>query len=215
MSFFSSGLRQAFAALVFAGCTALTLSPMTASHAQVPAPAASKAKWKSTHDTSLRTLTYEATVTLLGKQAPITVTFTCDVTNTKSAKGFLSVDVNFLKAPALRPFNFDNFEGPDATTNGKKPMTVTVASTGKAPLTRRVDVSGSTPDVDQFVISFGTDSNIKNSFERQVVRALADGAETIQITITDPRDARLKLDITIPVADKQAEFKALITDLRW
>jgi hypothetical protein len=76
-------------------------------------------------------------------------------------------------------------------------------------------VSGSTPDTDQFIISFGADSNIKNTFERQVVRALADGAESIQITMTDPRDAKLKLDITVPVADKQAEFKTLITDLKW
>ncbi len=214
MSFFASGLRQALALLIFAGSTAVSLSPITVSHAQAPVPAASNAKWKATHQASLRTLTYDATVTLLGKQAPVRVRFTCDVTNTKNAKGFLSIDVNFVKAPALRPFHFDDFEGPDATTNGKKPMTVTVVSKGKAPLTRRVDVSGSTPEADQFVIGFGTDSNIKNSFERQVVRALADGAETIQITITDPRDTKLKLDITVPVADKQAEFKTLITDLK-
>ena len=53
------------------------------------------------------------------------------------------------------------------------------------------------------------------SEEKTILQALGTaGAESIRIVITDPRDAKLTLDITVPVAGKQAEFQALLKGVK-
>lgn len=198
-------------ALMLAGALALVASPVSVVFAQTPASVAAtpQGPWKAARAGSLRSLSYDATASLLGKATPITVKFYRDPTNTRTEAGFLGVDVVFRNVAQLKPFHFDDFEGPDATTQGKKPMRVTLTRKDKPALTASLDVSGSVPDNNQFVIGFGQESRQKSGFPLALLQALADGAESVQFTITNPRDAKLKLDFTVPVAGTQAQFRTL------
>lgn len=174
--------------------------------------------WKSEKlgDTG-RTLTYEATVPLLGKPTKINLVFMCDPISKGDVHGTVGFDLYLHKVAALKPFSFDDFEGPDSVAGekGRKPMTLIVKRKGKAPLKLDLVPNGFTPHMTNYAFGIAAMSKEPKSDAKTLLRALeVDDAESLQIIITDTRKPTLKLDLTVPVAGRQADFKALLTGLK-
>ncbi|MBL8516803.1 MAG: hypothetical protein JNM76_07510 [Betaproteobacteria bacterium] len=164
-----------------------------------------------------RTLTYEATVPLLGKPTKINVVFQCDPISKGDVHGTVGFDLYLHKVAALKPFSFDDFEGPDAVAGdkGRKPMALIVKRKGKPPLRMDIVPNGFTPHMSNYAFGIAAMSKEPKSEAKTLLRALeADDAESLQIIITDTRKPSLKLDLTVPVAGRQADFKALLTGLK-
>jgi len=173
-------------------------------------------KWEASRsgNSEGRHLDYTAPVVLLGKPTTVKVSFYCDPVTTREASGALGLDIHVDAVAQLKPFHFDDFEGPDATAASKKLVQMTIARKGKPALTFTSTVSGWVPDSGKFAFGLADLSRRASSPARSILRALADDAQTLRIAITDPRNARLKLEFSVPVADQQAEFKALLAGLK-
>jgi len=176
--------------------------------------AADAGKWAASRAGSGRSLTYSAVATVMEKATPVTLKFFCDTTYTASEKGAVGFDLTLAHVAALAPFHFDDFEGPDAPASAKELLVVTIARKGKAPLSFKVAPSGSYPDEGSFTFEGSDITHNAVSTPKSIIRALGDDAEELRFTITDYRDAKLKIEVTIPVAGKQADFKALLTGVK-
>ena len=187
---------------------ALVLVPIPSAQAQPKAPG-----WESSVENGTRYLRYAAAVTLLGKPAEIKAIFYCNPTRGKNENGALGVDLQIAKVSALTPFSFQDFEGPDAAVPGK-PMRVTIARAGQPDLVFDIAPNGSSPEGDDFMFGFAEVSHLAVSEPKAILKALAAGAETFRVVITDPRKPQLKLDITVPVTGKAAAFASLLAGVK-
>jgi hypothetical protein len=194
--------------LVFAVALSILAVTVTA-HGQT-----TNAKWESRRsDNGTRYLTYSASTTLLGKVSPFSVSFFCDPAPSKNGvHGAIGFDVQIRGVARLKPFNFNDFEGPDATTG--KLMLVTVNRKGKPVLMLKLAPNGATPQEGDFVFGIADESRAALSDAKTVLKAIADNGESIQIAIADSRNPKLKLEFDVPVSDRQSEFKALLLGLR-
>ena len=185
--------------------------------ASLAAPAqTTPGSWKVTPAINGRSLTWSSTVPLLGKPTKVSLEFTCDPKSVKDVYGTLGLELAISNAAALKPFSFDDFDGPDATAgaDGRKHLELTVTRKGKPPLVIKSTPNGGSHDPN-FNFSFQAMSKLPKSEPRTILTALAsDDAETLKIVITDPRNAKLKLEVTVPVAGKQADFRTLMTGLK-
>jgi hypothetical protein len=196
-------------ALVLIGFASLSLSSL----AQTGTTAAGK--WEYTTDENgLRNHSYTATMPLLGKPTLVTVNFYCYPRSTKDIQGALGMDVYVANIGNLKPFSFMAFEGPDADTQGKKLLQVAVDRPSKKPYVIDVLVNGWSPHEKNFAFGISAESRLVKSTERSILQMIADDAERIQFTLTDPKNPKLKLEVLVPVAGKQAEFKALLKGLK-
>jgi len=169
--------------------------------------------WKPASSDSRRTLTYSSTQTLLGAPTPVAVEFQCDPKSGNQVFGTLGFDLTIGKTSVLKAFPFDDFEGPDAKASASVHAVLTRA--GKPALTLKSQASGSVPDENAFCFSVAELSKQKKSVPKSLLQALAEpGAESLLITVSDPRDPKLALQVTVPVAGRQAEFQALISGLK-
>ncbi len=201
---FSVGAARACLFVLF-GSLALTCAAQT-----VP-----PAKWETSKlDNGTRYLSYHSTAPQLGKPTPFIVNFFCSPFSTKTEKGMLGIEIYVDNVAALKPFKFDDFDGPDAATNGKKLLRITVNRPGKPAFVADTMLSGWTPGPKNFAFGTSEESQRAKSTEKTVLQALADDAESLQLTITDPRNAKLKLEFTVPVTDKRSEFKSLLAGLK-
>jgi hypothetical protein len=174
----------------------------------------SDGKWEASRSGSGRVLMYSGVATVLGKATPVTVKFFCDTTYTANEKGALGFGLTLGRVAALTPFHFDDFEGPDAPAGEKELLVVTITRKGKAPLSFKVAPSGSYPETGSFTFEGSDVTHKAVSTPKSIIRALGDDAEELRFTVTDYRNAKLKLDLTIPVAGKQADFKALLAGVK-
>lgn len=212
MSMFPAGvLRGGLARLLL---SALICFGPVAAEAQAQAPA----RWiPGQLGNGVPTLEYAATVPLLGKPVRINLVFRCDPTSKGDVHGTLGFDLFLHGVAALKPFSFDDFEGPDAVAGakGRKPMELIVKRKDKAPLALKVVPSGFAPHITNYAFGVAALSAEPRSEARTLLRALeAADAESLQIIVTDTRQPGLKLDFTVPVAGRQAEFKALLAGLK-
>lgn len=176
--------------------------------------AAGAGKWVSSKSGSGRSLTYSGTATVMGKPTPITLKFYCDTTYSASEKGAIGFELTFAHVAALAPFGFDNFEGPDAPAFSKELLMLVIARKGKPPLTFKLAPNGSYPEEGSFSFGAAEVTHEPVSTPKSIIRALSDGAESLRITITDFRNPKLKLDVTIPVAGQETAFKSLLTGVK-
>ncbi len=169
--------------------------------------------WKSAAPDSRHTLTYSATQELLGSATPVTVEFQCDPKSGNQVFGTLGFDLTVGKTSGLKAFPFDDFEGPDA----KAPATVhaVLSREGMPALTFKSQASGSVPDDNAFCFSVAELSKQKKSVPKSLLQALAEpGAESLLITVSDPRNPKPALQVVVPVAGRHADFQALISGLK-
>lgn len=178
--------------------------------AQTPNP-----RWETSRlDNGTRYLSYYANAPQLGKPTPFMVNFFCYPFSTKTEKGMLGIEIYVDNVAALKPFKFDDFDGPDAATNGRKLLRITVNRPGKPAYVVDSMLSGWTPGPKNFAFGVAEESQRARSVEKTVLQALAEDAESLQLTVTDPRNPKLKLEFSVPIAVKRGEFKALLTGLK-
>lgn len=148
----------------------------------------------------------------MGKSVPVELQFFCSFENTKMLHGAIGFDMRVSGVATLAPFSFDDFEGPDAPTTEKSLMRVSVNRTGQPALAYQASPSGSYVADGVFVFEVSEMTQKPSSIAKSVVKALADDkAESLNIVITDPKDAKRSIDLTVAVADKRGDFKALMT----
>ncbi|MFZ4681252.1 MAG: hypothetical protein ACOYMS_02020 [Terrimicrobiaceae bacterium] len=175
--------------------------------------AGSAEKWTPSSQNSRQSLTYSASADLLGKSTPIIVVFGCDPTWDKTSAGTLGFDLTVKNASKLKAFPFADFEGPDAVAAPAVRLTLT--RKGKPPLILKTVASGSYSEIDAFTFNVSEVSKKAKSVPRSLLQALAeDGADRLEISISDPRNPALALTLTLAVAGRQAEFKNLLTGLK-
>jgi len=174
----------------------------------------SAGKWEASRSGSGRFLAYSGVATVLGKATPVTVKFFCDTTYTPNEKGALGFDLTLGHVAALAPFHFDDFEGPDAPAVEKQLLVVTITRRGKEPLSFKVAPSGSYPEEGTFTFEGSDVTHKAVSTPKSLLRALGEDADELRFTITDYRNAKLKIELTIPVAGKRADFKALVAGVK-
>lgn len=195
------------ALLLMLACVGLSASAQTGS-----------SDWKvELAENGNRYLTWSATVPLLGKPTEINLAFQCNPESDKDVHGTLGFDLYIHGVAALKPFSFEDFDGPDATAgaDGRRLMALTVARNGKPPFVLQVAPNGFTPHMSNFAFGMADLSTLPKSDSRTLLKALAsDDAESLTVSITDPRNAKLKLEFTVPVAGKQADFRSLMTGLK-
>ncbi len=114
----------------------------------------------------------------------------------------------------LQPFNFTAFEGPDAPAASKKLLQVTVMQSGKPVLSMSSEVYGSTLDANQFAFMMSDLTRASKSTSKSILRKLSEGADMLQLTVTDYKNPKLKLEFSVPVAGKQAAFKTLLAGVK-
>jgi hypothetical protein len=179
------------------------------------AQSAPEGKWESSRlENGARTLSYSTTTPLLGKPTAVMVNFFCNPLSTKNEKGVLGFDIYIDNVAALKPFRFEDFEGPDAATQGKKLLRISINRSNKPAFVVDSLLNGWTPDLKNFAFGTASESRLAKSNERTILKMLADDAEGVEFVITDPKNAKLKLKVVVPVTGKQAEFKALLAGLK-
>lgn len=195
------------ALLVMLACVGISASAQTAS-----------SEWKAEKaENGNRYLTWSATVPLLGKPTKINLAFQCNPESEGDVHGTLGFDLYIHEVAALKPFSFEDFDGPDATAgaDGRKLMTLTVARNGKPPFVLQVSPNGFTPHMSNFAFGMADVSELPKSDSRNLLAALAnDDAESLKVSITDPRNSKLQIEFTVPVAGRQADFRTLMTGLK-
>jgi hypothetical protein len=173
------------------------------------------ATWKaSVAENGVRYLTHDTTTTLLGKPVRVSLKFQCDLTRSKAVNGTLGFELHLPAVAALAPFHFEAFEGPDAVAGDRKLMQVTIARGSRPPLSLSLAPNGWSPEGTDFAFGVAEVSHVPVSDAKTILRALADDAVSLRIAITDPQNAALKLDLTVPVAGRQADFKTLLAGLK-
>lgn len=160
-----------------------------------------------------RLLNYSSSTKLLGKASPFTVSFFCDPNVGKESAGALGLEITFNKAQ-LSPFNFTAFEGPDAPAASKKLLQLTILKQGKELLSLGSEVYGSTLEANQYAFMMSDLSRATKSTSKSILRKLSEDADTLQLTVTDFKNPKLKLEFSVPLAGKQADFKTLLAGVK-
>lgn len=192
--------------------------------ASIGASHAAPGTWSSNTDANSRSLTYSATTTLLGKATPVELLFGCQVTANQCVKKSSNIDFVILKTGPLKPFNFDAFDV-SSTANKKVEnllMQITIKRKGQPDLDRKMRAAGTEPSQGFFVFHLNPNSVVveQNPKEQpngvpEILQAIAaEGATSLTIRVTDSKDAKLKLELTVPIAGKQADFQALLKGMR-
>lgn len=205
-------------ALVAAAVAALLTGPVAAQGAPRPVPQATAqatpaAAWAFANDGRGARLSHSATAVLLDKAVPTTATFYCNPHSDRNSQGALGVDLLVGRVHELAGFTFDDFEGPDAKAASRKLVRLRLLRAQGPAQEWSVAVAGWYAQSDQFAFGLSAPSRQRVSVPRTVLAALAEGGESLQVSITDPRDPKRKLEWTIPVAGHAAEFKALLAGL--
>lgn len=170
-------------------------------------------KWEATAQDSQHWLKYSASAPLLGHPTPFSIAFHCDPKSGNDVFGTLGFDVSVKDVAELKQFPFDDFEGPDAPVAAKVEATIINAKGDEVSI--RTQASGGYSSADTFCFGIADLSKDAKSPAKSILRALAEpGVETLQITIADPRDPKLKLEFGIAIAGRQKEFETLLTGLK-
>ncbi|HJQ36908.1 MAG TPA: hypothetical protein VKB93_07205 [Thermoanaerobaculia bacterium] len=167
------------------------------------------------HDShgTARRLNYAATATFLGQEKPVTVQFYCDPTRTKDSVGALGFTLEIAGYESLKAFHFDDFEGPDAPASERALLEAATVRNGKTTAKFHAATTGwiSVRNGFAFEVSAVFD---RASPAKDFLRALTEETDAVRITITDTRDARVKLLLTIPMKGTRADFKWLLAELK-
>lgn len=195
--------------LILLGCWLLLLPACLMAQSDAPPG------WSASQQGSTRMLNWNGVVSLLDQQTRISLRFSADPTHTRELTGAVGFDLYLPDdVAALAPFNFDDFDGPDAPAAEHDWVQITVERKDQQDLVLHTSASGWTPDGNNFAFGVNALSYEKDSVPRNLLVALAAGAERVRISITDPQVTTRKLEFVLDVTGQQAAFAELLTDLR-
>jgi hypothetical protein len=161
-----------------------------------------------------RSLSYSTHVNLRESRTPATITFYCNTEHTQNSIGTLGFRVEIAHYTALTGFHFSDFEGPGAPAVAKPLMTITIKRSSGLPLLFEISPAGfvsSDERSDHPFFSFVVASPTSEpSAAKEILKALAENAQSLQISIMDMRDPLIKLELAVPVTEKRDEFSRLV-----
>ena len=204
-------MRQLFSFASFqciAAVIAIAISPAALSQVFQAAPGSVM------RTSSTQFLEFATVVALDGKVTNGMVKFFCNPHTDKTSRGTLGFEIQVQSAKKLAPFRFDDFEGPDAATNGKKLVTASLLRAGKPPQVFTFMQSGWYATGETFAFGVADESQLRRSPARNLLEALLEPAERLQIVIADPRNPKLQLSVSLPLTGQQGQFKVLLAGLQ-
>jgi hypothetical protein len=178
--------------------------------------------WEYSEDDLWRSLHYEATVPIMGKATPVSLDFQCLLVSTRCTKSGLKLYWAIYKTEALKPFNFGAFEETQSNpVVENRLMQLTIARIGQPDFVSSIRAKGDETSKGIFVFelhpnsaSDGQSPKKQSAQVAEILQALAaDGATSLNISVTDSKNAKLKLEVIVPLAAKQAEFRKLLKGL--
>lgn len=192
----------------------LSLPVQAARLRQEIAVATTKGAWQSSESANAQRLEYIAKVFLLSKANKIALSFYCDTTETKNEHGALGFDLHISDLAPLAAFDFNAFEGPDATTAGKKLLRTTLYRQGKVVQTLDFSPSGFITAPGSFDFGVSAITAEPKSDAKALLQALAEGADILMISVTDSADPKLKLEFPVAVSGKGELFQTLLKGVK-
>lgn len=175
---------------------------------------AAQENWKRGHEEKSRSLTYSGTATLIGKKTPVTLRFYCNPERTADSTGVIGYELEVANPDSLKPFDFDDFEGPDAPTHARKLLQASVLRGGKTVHSIRESPAGFYTVRNAFAFEVSRAFDKAGNSAKKTLRALTQDADAFRITITDYRKADLKLEVTVPIKGKRSDFEWLVAELK-
>jgi hypothetical protein len=156
------------------------------------------------------------------KATPVALDFQCLLVSTRGTNSGLKLSWAIYKTEALKPFNFGAFEV--TQTNPvveNRLMQFTIARIGQPDFVSSIRAKGDETSKGVFVFDLhpnsASDGHSPKEPSTQVAEILqalaADGATSLNISVTDSKNATLKLEVIVPLAAKQAEFRKLLKGL--
>ena len=129
------------------------------------------------------------------------------------ATGAIGFDVELEHPETLTGFHFDDFEGPDAPTLKRKLLTAAVVRADGSRQAFQASPSGSYSVHEGFVFEVSEVFYRKGSTARRVLEELGTDATSLTLTILDSRVSSSRIELTIPVTGKSADFRWLLAEL--
>jgi hypothetical protein len=160
-----------------------------------------------------RTLTYSATARLLGREMPVIATFYCMPERTETSAGAIGFAVEIAKPDSLTAFHFEDFEGPYSPASKRKLLEAAIVRKGTTAETHRVAPAGWYSMRHGFGFEVSAVFDKPGTVAKKVLQALRSEADELRITITDSRDADVKVRLAIPMKGKSGDFRWLLEGL--
>jgi hypothetical protein len=178
-------------------------------------PLKAQSPWKFTvNQYSLRETSFDRNSVVLGVPCSTRLKFIC-TQDSNGTTGDLSMEFTISPSSKIPGFDFEYFEGPDAPAGGKKLMTITLNQGGRR-TKFQVGLGGwfSAEIDDGFVFGSVTPTRAKTGYMRKVVEGILDGAESVEIAVSDGNDPSKVIVATFPVATGKPSFQALMRGIK-
>jgi hypothetical protein len=161
-----------------------------------------------------RMLSYSTSATILGHTTRVDATFYCNSERTKTTTGAIGFDVEIHDPDKLTSFHFHDFEGPDAPTLKLQLMTATIVRASGARQRFTASPTGWYSVGEGFVFEVSDVFYRKESTAREVLEELRTKASGLALVIADYRESGTRIELTIPVTGRSADFRWLLGALR-
>ena len=172
-------------------------------------------QWKFTvNQYDLRETYIDQQADLLGVPCASRLKFIC-TQDQKGTTGYLTMEFTIAPYSKIAGFDFEFFEGPDASVGGKKLLSITLAKAGKQ-IRFQESLGGwvSAEVEDGFVFGVGTPTKNRNGSMRKVINQITGGAETIEVAVTDCKNSSKIVSVIFPVANGRESFKSLLKGIK-
>jgi hypothetical protein len=194
-------------------CIKLTGMVFLLFFAGAPTPFA-QSKWQyegSQYENGLRQAFIEQKSNVLGSICSTRLKFIATQGHGKGRTGILALEFTVSPATSIKGFDFEYFEGPDAPARDRKLMRITVTRNGKR-FVQTFYQNGfwSAEVADGFVFETAAITRDKRSEVRKLFDQLRQGAQSIEIAVTDGRNHALVLSAAFPLSDSKPVFEALL-----
>lgn len=177
-------------------------------------PAGVAAGWSRSSEDHGRRLSYAGDVTVLGQATHLDATFYCNTERTKMVTGAIGFDLDLAHPEAIKTFDFDDFEGPDAPAGKRQLLMATIVRPNGAQEHITASPSGSYSPRESFAFEVSDFFYRKGTPARRVLEALRSDATSLTITIADYQRSTTRIELTIPVAGTSGEFRWLLEGLQ-
>lgn len=162
------------------------------------------------HEESRRAF-IEQKSTVLGSTCSTRLKFTATQDRGEGVTGLLNLEFTVSPARSIKGFDFEYFEGPHAPVRGEELMRITVTAGGKRFVhTLKQNGYWSGEVADGFVFQTADITRNKRSQVRKLLDQLRQGAQSIEIAVTDGRNHTTVLSAAFPLSGSKPVFAALL-----
>lgn len=89
-----------------------------------------------------------------------------------------------------------------------------VVRKGKPAVSFELSPSGWTPAENEFGFGITELTRLRESEPKTILKVLRDISESMEISVADPRNSKLKLSFVVPVAGQEAKFREIMVGVK-